>query len=208
MERRPKRSRHQNAVSQGLRGFLPLDHEAASLKVSMTIKKGREGKSPGENEEKQEGKGSVSRIPELFVCFHPGFSALEFLPCFVPAKELRDERRGLPSSDDLEREIYQHSHGHVFFEEALFEQLERRDRVVGHEANLGDEVDDDERLDIWRFCNTMEHIRNAQKYSIDMMAWMMMGMRAKRTMRKQETGKATKWEGIEAMVKGGTTTNV
>jgi len=62
----------------------------------------------------------------------------------------RGETRDSPSAENLEREVDENSNSHVFLQQTLLEEFERGDRVVGHEANFGEEVDDDEGLDVCR----------------------------------------------------------
>lgn len=49
---------------------------------------------------------------------------------------------------DLEGEINEHRQGHVLLAETLVEQLEVRDGVVGLEADLGDQMYDDDALNV------------------------------------------------------------
>lgn len=56
--------------------------------------------------------------------------------------------RYAPSSDDLEGEVDENGDGHVLLEQTLLEELERCDRVIGHETDFSEEVKDDERLDV------------------------------------------------------------
>ena len=62
----------------------------------------------------------------------------------------RGETRNSPSAENLEREVDENSNGHVFLQQTLLEKFERGDRVVGHESDFGEEVDDDEGLNVCR----------------------------------------------------------
>jgi len=55
---------------------------------------------------------------------------------------------GVVAERDLEWEVDQHRQRHVFLREALVEQLEVGHGVVRLEADLGDQMDDHERLDV------------------------------------------------------------
>ena len=54
---------------------------------------------------------------------------------------------------DLEWEINEHRQGHVFLAETLVEELEVCDGVVGLEADFGDQMDDDDALDVFELEN-------------------------------------------------------
>lgn len=58
---------------------------------------------------------------------------------------------GVVAQADLKGEIDQDGQGEVFLTEALIQKLEVRDAVVCLEADLGDQMDDDDALNILQF---------------------------------------------------------
>lgn len=56
---------------------------------------------------------------------------------------------GVVSETDLEGKVDKDSKGEVFLAESLIKELKVGNGIVGLEANLGDQVDDNEGLDVW-----------------------------------------------------------
>lgn len=75
----------------------------------------------------------------------------------------RNERIDVPAADDLEGEVDENGDGHVLLQETLLQQLERRDRVVRHEADLGNEMEDDEGLNV---CKKRKISKHASRFGI------------------------------------------
>lgn len=55
------------------------------------------------------------------------------------------------TQEDLDREVDEDNEGKLLLLEALIQKLQARNSIVGLESNLGDEVNDDEALDVLQF---------------------------------------------------------
>lgn len=58
---------------------------------------------------------------------------------------------GVVTQHDLKREVDQNRQSEIFLAESLVQEFEIGDGIIGLETNLGDQMNDDESLDILQF---------------------------------------------------------